>query len=429
MEGSVGPKRDKKAEIKNRLHGMFSPRMADSVYTIIDSMPPLTKKIVIFILNLTANQIITVVLGFLFANTAFTSVVLVFYAMSNGLPAFEALEAVGTNYLVFTVVIMFFTLLLIAILLSQGLLWITDETVRDLSWFNEQEFGNKSYWVHLRWSISFLPGILFSAIACSWLSMNDEKHLNVIFGKFLMISVLFIVSVHCVSGYILLRSGRMGRPQNRARPKFLKFREISRNLRLHLLIMTNLLSSMFFVIHILVFSQTLADFVKIDKSRLLEFLKGETNFSVALIAFIVSLASVSLTYITTMWVVRINLWKALFAVLFAFAFVVLFRPGIVTLLQKYMAVMKIGGGTPIIVSLDREMSKVWPELFEKSPNSLVDSTTKYVQSGRLSLILLGKNKMYVKTNSVEDIGMKGTFMLHDSRYKEILFLEEGKTTK
>ena len=94
-----------------------------------------------------------------------------------------------------------------------------------------------------------------------------------------------------------------------------------------------------------------------------------------------------------------------------------------------MAVMKIGGGTPIIVSLDREMSKVWPELFEKSPNSLVDSTTKYVQSGRLSLILLGKNKMYVKTNSVEDIGMKGTFMLHDSRYKEILFLEEGKTTK
>lgn len=427
MEGSVGPKGDKKAEIENRLHRMFSPEVADSICTIIESMPSLPKKIVVFVLSLTAKQIITVILGLLFANTAVPSVVLVFYAMSNGLPAFEALEAVETNYLVFTAVIMFFTIMLIALFLFPGLLWITDEVVRNLSWFDEQRFGNKSYWINLRWSFSFLPGILLSALACSWLLLNDVNPLNVMFGQSLAISVTLIVLVHFLISYIVFRSGRMGEMRLRTQPRFLRYGELLRNPSAP--VMTNVISMALFPAHILIFSQTLADIVKVDKSHLLEFLKGENNLSVASIAFVTSLASLFLTYVTTIWVVRVNVWKVSFAVLFAFAFITLFRPGVVTLLQKYMAAMKIGGGTPIVVSVDREVRETWPGFFDQNSSSIAEPAARYIQSSRLSLILLGKDKIYVKAATTKGGDTKGTFMLHNSRYKEVLFLENGAAAK
>jgi hypothetical protein len=121
---------------------------------------------------------------------------------------------------------------------------------------------------------------------------------------------------------------------------------------------------------------------------------------------------------TTHWVAGrklIGLTATIFATL-AVMFAIF--PGGVALLNNYMRVMRLGGEAPVVVSVDPHVAKLWPEFFDLEISTNADTP---VRSGQLSLLLMGKEQIFLKHVQNDTTSASGTLMLNRSLIKEVMF--------
>jgi hypothetical protein len=93
-------------------------------------------------------------------------------------------------------------------------------------------------------------------------------------------------------------------------------------------------------------------------------------------------------------------------------------PGGVALLNNYMRVMRLGGEAPVVVSVDPHVAKLWPEFFDLEISTNADTP---VRSGQLSLLLMGKEQIFLKHVQNDTTSASGTLMLNRSLIKEVMF--------
>ena len=158
-DASVPPQPVQDGWFKRVMEWLFGKEL-DSVAARIQLNPEQARPILFsFLLSVLVKKTI---ISFILAALAFLGLpqlVLLAYAMLNGLPVFDVFDAMGDYQRTFTVLAFVFTAVLVVALAIPGLIWSFDRSVRDMSWFKSSEMGDKETWIRVRWAIAFLPGV------------------------------------------------------------------------------------------------------------------------------------------------------------------------------------------------------------------------------------------------------------------------------
>lgn len=108
----------------------------------------------------------------------------------------------------------------------------------------------------------------------------------------------------------------------------------------------------------------------------------------------------------------------LFFLLFYFILFVSVWPSASTLLRGYMRNARLGGNTPVIITVNKNLAKSWPEMFETDYQN-----DKFARSKTLLLVLLGKDKVFVRLLGFKNESkLFGSIMMERSTVHEIVFL-------
>lgn len=364
-----------------------------------------------YLLGLTIQNLVITFLGFLFASFGIPYLLLVVFSIKNGLPVFDAVEAFGKNSAMFAIICCVLTVVIIIFLLIPGLVWSLDSSVRNTAWFVQDEFGNEEYWLRLRWGLSFFPGVFSASLIILIFSSLNSDSLIKTFGKQVFISTTSLIIFVLVGGHVVFRAGWMGKKLGQARPKFLKYRLVFR--RPSNFLMTNVVASVFFVVYAAI-SYKFVEQLNANDGRASGIALLNTIFTV--------LTSASFLLMSSVWVIKLDIWKAAGAVLGAAMIVFSFWPGFPALLQSYMSMMRVGGGTEVLVTLDIDVTKNWADFYKIDVER---SSDKFVRVGPLSLVLLGKKKVFFRLRSTDDPnGFQGPIMLDRSQLGGMLFLDK-----
>ena len=339
-------------------------------------------------------------------------IVLVAYAMFNGLPVFDVYEAIGDYRSTFAGLAALFTAVLVVALAFPGWLWSFDKPVRDMNWFNPGEMGSKNYWIRLRWAVAFLPGILAMAILVLFMPSRvvAQSHFKYALSGSVVLVSLIILGL----GYLSYRTGMMDKDDaNQVRAKHMDWKQVCREPSL--LLGTNFASFFYFAVYM----GGVARFI--EQSKVLEPYITEGDFwSDAGFLFMTVFITMGLLLMTTLWVAEQKPWTPIAAFLLLSLFVLVIHPGASTLLRNYMAAMRVGGGTPVEVSVDASSAQLWPAIFTTTSQKSSDGL---VRSSPLSLMLLGGNKIFLKPLRTKPNEASGdALMIERSRIREILFL-------
>jgi hypothetical protein len=89
------------------------------------------------------------------------------------------------------------------------------------------------------------------------------------------------------------------------------------------------------------------------------------------------------------------------------------------MLGGYMRAMRLGGETPVVVTVDPDVAQLWPEFF--AVQGAVEAY-KPVRSGRLSLLLMGKEQVFLRPiENKETAATRDTLVISRSAIKEVMF--------
>lgn len=396
-------------QFKDRFTKIFGPKKASLMLDFMKDHPDMFRRLTLYAFGFTLKDLIFAFLGFLFASFGIPYLLIVVFSIKNGLPVFDAVEAFGANSAMFAVICCLFTASIIAFLLIPGIVWSLDSSVRDTSWFVQDEFGNEEYWLRLRWALSFFPGVFLAAVAVFVFALSDSDPLIASFGKQLLIYVSFAIIFFLIGSYIAFKAGWIGKKLSRERVRFLCYRVVFRKPSNFL--MTNTAASVFFFVYAAI------------SYKFVEHLYANNDFdSVASINIIfVVLTSILFLTLSSIWAIKLDIWKAASAILGVALIVFSFWPGFLVLLQNYMSMMRVGGGTTVLVTLDIDKTKNWADFLKSNVET---SSDKFVRVGPVSLVLLGKEKVFIRLQSNDDpSGFRGPIVLDRSRVRAIMFLE------
>lgn len=339
----------------------------------------------------------------------------IFYSMSNGLPVFEVLETVGTNAGTLTLVTAVLTTLLAAVFLFPGWVWSHDPPLRNLKWFNPTEMGNEFYWTRLRWCFSFLPGVMVVALFSLIYGLLSDKPKDLVNASILAGSFFLAGIAYYLIGYFSFKRGSMHFGKYKSHPKFLRWRHVFREPGWPVL--TNLLSLFFVAVYMQIIGSG------IEKYKIFEpYLDKNGIPYTAAVCLTVSFMSLSFLAMTTMWAVGRKAWTPIVMVAIGIIFVAFIHPGLSTLMRNYMSAMRVGGGAPVIIAIDRKTSKTWPEFFHAE---ISDDSLDYIQSKPLSLLLMGRQRIFLSALSPNPSNAQhGVLMVDRSKVQEIMFISK-----
>lgn len=369
-----------------------------------------------FLLSVLVQKTIVSLIVALVAFLGLPQLVLLAYAMFNGLPVFDVFDAMGNYRSTFAGLAALFTAILVVTLALPGWCWSFDKPVRDISWFKPREMGSKNYWIHLRWALAFLPGVLLVAVVSLFLPTHvvPDRH----FAFALSVSLVVASAVVVIRDYVLYRLGRMDRGEDSdERTKSIAWRQVFREP--DLIVATNFAS----FLYVATYMAAVARFLEQNKILDPFITPGEAvsdTLSIAVTAFI----TIALLLGTTRWAAQKKPWTPLVVFTALYLGVLFIYPGGSTLLRNYMAGMRVGGGTPVEVSVDGGSAELWPAIFAAHSAKTSDGM---VRSAPVSLMLLGKEKVFLKpVHAKPGEPDSGALMIERSRIREILFL--GRVT-
>lgn len=352
-----------------------------------------------------ASRIITTTSVLTLAAVNVPAMVILIYSVSNELPVFEAYKAVKNSIGPFTTASVLLTLFITLCVMSPGIAWLLDPASKDLPWSDKSKAKAIHDWTMRRWFFAFVPGLALLLLVLFAMHCYNQG-----VGIGALGAGLGIVGSILVYGALLA----VAHFRNRKKGDLITGHS-SKVWRLNFT--TYAMGFIYGLICMLIFTKLVSE---TDLSVQLERLKSN-NY-----VFAYNLVSYAfLTFFCLTALFYASIWAASRSYLLTFGFVALYFfmitsawPGASALLRSYMRGARLGGGAPIVLTANKDMSKNWPELFEADFQS-----EKLARSKVLLLVLLGEELVFVKPSSSEGgPRVSGSLMVKRSDVHDILFL-------
>lgn len=338
--------------------------------------------------------------------------VIILYSLNNGLPVFDVYDNLSDKIIAFTEASVILTFLIALFAMGPGIVWFfADPALKNLSWVEKDRVGAIHRWTVRRWCSAFLPGLaLVISLICAFQYQSPrtthmERGASILGSCLGALCSLLLPLVVVLFGYFFdkRRKSVVSNPSYKTwLPRF----------------ETNVFAVFYSLICALVLAKAaeadpVANFFKSIKSYV-----GEFWFSFASFVYL-TLGCIIILFFGSVWAGRRSyVYMLVFLAAYFFIFVSVW-PGASTLLQNYMKSARLGGNAPIMMTVSKSVAVNWPELFED-----VKHEEDVFRSKKLSLVILGKNKIFVRLPDMQK-GNKvaGPIMMERSAVHEIMFLD------
>ena len=370
-------------------------------------------------LGVFTKKAVLVFVGLLVAAFNIPAIALVMYSIKNGIPAFEAYDTVKDRIYIFVTASVFMTLLSSAFLILPGLAWwFDDPALKNLPWKDEKQAVFVHRWTIRRWYFVFLPGpvAVFLFLCCYQLlasQIDFREFCGGIAG--ILAGILLVLSVYAPTALANYRSRNILH-QSASKISFPIWKP---NFNVY----TS--ATVYSLIYILIL---LGFFRRIALSGNFSFLAiSQLNtLHVFVLHMFLFVGCFVLLFFGSVWANRRSFNLMIGFWLLHFCFLILIYPGMTTLLQGYMRMVRLGGGARVVITVDKTLAQNWPEMFETQNQS-----EGLARSKVLSLVLFGKEKVFIslpEASSLEEAGknqprFQGTLMLDHSVVHDILYID------
>lgn len=148
------------------------------------------------------------------------------------------------------------------------------------------------------------------------------------------------------------------------------------------------------------------------------------------VSFLWAFVASALLFFSGIWADRKKYIHGVGAVAIAFMLLITILPGPVSLLKNHLAIMSQGGGIPVVLTTDRGLVSEWPILFEYvDVNGVKTNSGGHPRTRVLKLELLGDDRAFIRFPEIDlDRNyIENQLEIPRDRIKSILFL--GKAVK